>query len=98
MSVMERRLQLLLDQDRYARVAEEARRSGRSVAAVIREAIDARFSDDHDDDARRAAAAREFVQMAKDAQGREEAPGETSAELKAAYQAELDAKFARLGL
>ena len=40
MSVMERRLQLLLDLERYARVEDEARRSGRSVSAVIRTAID----------------------------------------------------------
>jgi hypothetical protein len=40
---MERRLQLLLDQERYDRVAAEAERSGRSVNAVIREAIDLRF-------------------------------------------------------
>jgi predicted DNA-binding protein len=46
MSVMERRLQLLLDQERYDRVEQEARRSGRSVAAVIREAIDVRFESD----------------------------------------------------
>lgn len=42
---MERRLQLLLDQARYERVETEAKRSGRSVAAVIREAIDLRFDD-----------------------------------------------------
>jgi len=41
--LLERRLQLLLDNDRYGRVAREAERSGRSVAAVIREAIDLRF-------------------------------------------------------
>jgi len=46
MSVMERRLQLLLDQHRYDLVEREAQRSGRSVAAVIREAIDLRFSSD----------------------------------------------------
>lgn len=46
MSVMERRLQLLLDQHRYALVEREAQASGRSVAAVIREAIDLRFADD----------------------------------------------------
>ena len=40
MSVMERRLQLLIDLERYARVEDEARRSGRSVSAVIRNAID----------------------------------------------------------
>ena len=39
-SLLERRLHLLLDQDRYALVAGEAERTGRSVAAVIREAID----------------------------------------------------------
>lgn len=43
MSVLERRLQLLLDEARYARIAAEATSSGRSVAAVIREAIDLRF-------------------------------------------------------
>lgn len=46
MSVMEKRLQLLLDRERFARVEAEAARSGRSVAAVIREAIDWRFSRD----------------------------------------------------
>lgn len=40
---MDRRLQLLLDAARYERVAAEAERSGRSVAAVIREAIDVSF-------------------------------------------------------
>lgn len=43
MSLLEKRLQLLLDADRYAKVSREAERSGRSVAAVIREAIDLRF-------------------------------------------------------
>lgn len=37
---MDRRLQLLLDEDRYRRVAALARHRGTSVAAVIREAID----------------------------------------------------------
>jgi hypothetical protein len=46
MSLMERRLQLLLDQARYDLVEAEASRTGRSVAAVIREAIDYRFQDD----------------------------------------------------
>ena len=46
MSVTERRLQILLDEARYRRVAAEADASGRSVAAVIREAIDQRFPDD----------------------------------------------------
>ena len=37
---MDRRLQLLLDEDRYRRVAALASQRGTSVAAVIREAID----------------------------------------------------------
>lgn len=41
--MMERRLQLLLDQQRYERVASEAERQGRSVAAVIRDAIDVAY-------------------------------------------------------
>jgi hypothetical protein len=36
----DRRLQLLLDQERYDRVAQRARRRKVSVATVIREAID----------------------------------------------------------
>lgn len=43
MSTLERRLQLLLDQERYDRLAAEAERSGRSVNAVIREAIDVHY-------------------------------------------------------
>lgn len=40
MSALERRLQLLLDQARYERVAAAARTRGVSVSAVIRDAID----------------------------------------------------------
>lgn len=45
---MERRLRLLLDRERYAKVEREARQSGRTVSAVIREAIDVRFAEDLD--------------------------------------------------
>ena len=51
----DRRLQLLLDEDRYARVASLARQRGTSVAAVIREAIDRGLPSP---DRRRSAAAR----------------------------------------
>ena len=37
---LDRRLQLLLDEERYARIAGIAQREHRSVASVIREAID----------------------------------------------------------
>lgn len=40
MCMLERRLQILLDDARYQRVAAEARHRGVSVASVIREAID----------------------------------------------------------
>jgi hypothetical protein len=51
----DRRLQVLLDEDRYARVATVAHQRGISVAAVIREAIDRGLPHP---DRRRAAAAR----------------------------------------
>jgi predicted DNA-binding protein len=38
--MLERRLQILLDEERYQRVERLARERGASVAAVIREAID----------------------------------------------------------
>ena len=40
MHMLERRLQILLDDERYRRVEGIARARGTSVAAVIREAID----------------------------------------------------------
>jgi hypothetical protein len=40
MSMYDRRLQLLLDQDRFERVSRAARKRKVSVATVIREAID----------------------------------------------------------
>lgn len=46
---LDRRLQLLLDEERYQRVAQLARRRGTSVASVIREAID-RGLPRHDED------------------------------------------------
>lgn len=87
MSVMERRLQLLLDADRYAKVAQEAERSGRSVAAVIREAIDLRFPED---DGPRADAARALLELTAQPAGPR---GEGPAELKEAYAAELERRL-----
>lgn len=45
----ERRLQILLDEDRYRRVSALAARRGVSVAAVIREAIDRSVPHGEDD-------------------------------------------------
>ncbi len=87
---MERRLQLLLDSGRYRRVAAEAERSGRSVAAVIREAIDFRFPDEGDDLRTRAARALLEISVSPD----DAAGAEGPADLKAAYARQLDEKLA----
>lgn len=86
---MERRLQLLLDAERYKRVASEADRSGRSVAAVIREAIDFRFPDL--DDGQRMRAARDLLRMTEVPDA---GAGEGPADFKEAYADALDAKVA----
>lgn len=78
--VMDRRLQLLLDEARYERVAAEAERSGRSVAAVIREAIDVSFP--VGDDLRVRVAGDLLALTAEPAPG----PGEGPTELKAALE------------
>ncbi|MFT4286200.1 hypothetical protein [Nocardioides sp.] len=57
-----RRVQLLLDPATYQRVADEAEKTGRSVNAVLREAISARY--DNDEEAaqrRRSEAARQLL-------------------------------------
>jgi hypothetical protein len=59
MAVMERRLQLLLDEARYSRLAAESKATGRSVASLIREAIDTRWDADA---AKRRAAARRMLE------------------------------------
>lgn len=46
MSILERRLQILIDNERYALLENEATRRGASVATVVREAIDAHFGSD----------------------------------------------------
>jgi hypothetical protein len=56
MSVLDRRLQLLIDADLWSRLEAEATRTHRSVAAVVREGIAMYF--DATGSTRRAAAAR----------------------------------------
>ncbi|MFT4008472.1 MAG: hypothetical protein QM655_00360 [Nocardioidaceae bacterium] len=91
MSLMEKRLQLLLDQARYERVAAEASRSGRSVASVIREAIDLRFGDPEEQE--RSEAGR--VLMAMIADNADTRPEPDWAEAKAAIEQELIDKLER---
>lgn len=89
---MEKRLQLLLDQERYERVADEAKRSGRSVAAVIREAIDVRFTDPEEE--ARLAAGRALLEMMDN--NTDTRPEPDWAETKAAMEQELNDKFDRI--
>ena len=46
---MTRRLQVLLDEARYARLEQQAARRGTSIATLVREAIDAAFPVDGPD-------------------------------------------------
>jgi len=57
MSVLSHRTQLLLDDERHRRLEEEARRTGRSVASLVREAIDTRYELAQQSAGRRRAAA-----------------------------------------
>ena len=43
MSMLDRRLQVLIDEDRWDRLGREARRRGVPVAVLVREAIDDRY-------------------------------------------------------
>lgn len=43
MSMLDRRLQVLIDQDRWARLEHESERRGVPVAVLVREAIDERY-------------------------------------------------------
>lgn len=85
-SALERRLQILLDRERFARVEGEAARSGRSVAAVIREAIDLRFASE---EAPRAAAASAFLDLTD----RADEPVEEWADVKAAMIADVESRL-----
>ena len=93
MSLMEKRLQLLLDAHRWELVSRAAREGGRSAASVIRSAIDVYFLESEADE-RRSAAARRFLELtAVPAQGE---AGLGPAEIKAEQDAEDDAWFDRV--
>ncbi|HUY97160.1 MAG TPA: antitoxin [Verrucomicrobiae bacterium] len=51
--MLDRRLQVLVDEERWSRLEQEAGRRGVSIGALVREAIDARFPGDAEE--RRAA-------------------------------------------
>jgi N-acetylmuramoyl-L-alanine amidase len=48
MGTMTRRLQILIDDARYAILERESQRTGRAVAELIRDAVDARYGVDRD--------------------------------------------------
>jgi hypothetical protein len=88
MSTLERRLHLMIDQARYDKLAEEAERTKRSVADIVRSAIDLHFDDAHTEaraQARRAAAARTLLAFPPD-----EGPAETWEEMLEARAHDID--------
>ena len=88
MSTLERRLQLLLTQEQHARLAEVAKESGRSVNAVIREAIDRQHPDEA---AKRAAALKRWLDRTATPVEAGLGPTPSAAQLKAEYeQDEID--------
>lgn len=48
MSKLSRRLQVLLDEERYERLEQEAERRGAPVASVVREAVDRLLAEETD--------------------------------------------------
>jgi Ribbon-helix-helix protein, copG family len=85
MSVLERRVQILLDPTQYEQVQREAARTGKSVAAIIRDAITDRLTSR---DAVRAAAAASLLASVD-----ESADEEDWQVTKAALDDELAAKM-----
>jgi hypothetical protein len=57
MSTLSHRTQLLLDDERHRLLEQEARRTGRSIASLVREAIDVRYESARRDAGRSRAAA-----------------------------------------
>lgn len=74
MLMLTRRLQILIDEDRFERLEEAARRRGTSVAGAVREAIDMAFA--QTDAARQAAADRILAAPQMDAPSLEELKAE----------------------
>ncbi|GMA33160.1 hypothetical protein [Litorihabitans aurantiacus] len=58
MSLLEKRLQVLLDDERFRRLESESAATGRSVGSIVRSAIDLHFATNGGGDARAAAARR----------------------------------------
>lgn len=93
MSVMEKRLQLLLDAHRWELVSREAERTQRSAASVIREAIDVHLAGQDESELRSAAALRLLARLdSRDREG-EVASADVGRALDEDLQAYLDKKL-----
>lgn len=65
--VLNHRLQLLLDDERFERLRAQSEETGQSMGAIVRAAIDYAWVNPEDvADARRRAAARQILEMTKD--------------------------------
>lgn len=81
-------MQVLLDQAQYDKVKAEAERTGRSVGAVVREAIDVHVPDD-EVAVRMAAAGRLLARTADPGPGR----GMDWADIKRSFEEDLERKL-----
>lgn len=70
MSTLEKRLQVLLDQERFRRLERESAATGRSVGAIVRSAIDLHFASTSAT-ATRSAAARRLLEATSGTAGPE---------------------------
>lgn len=91
MSTLERRLQVLLDQQRYSLLERESKRSGRSIGSIVREALDKHLGVEDLAAQRRVAAA--FLL----AQPPGEGPAEDWADMKKAYEDDLERHLLGIG-
>jgi chromosomal replication initiation ATPase DnaA len=85
---LDRRLQLLIDEDCWSMLETEAKRESMTVAAVVRQAIDDHFAGNM---RRRAEAGRRLLAMSENP-----TPGETEpswAEIKRAMEEDLERRY-----
>lgn len=85
MSVLDHRLQVLLDAERLARLEAESRATGRSMGAIVRGAIDLHYARDDESAVRMEAARRLLERAATRTSGREP----DWAEAKASFEQEM---------
>lgn len=89
MSLLEKRLQVLLDGERFRRLERESAATGRSVGAIVRSAIDLHFATAAGGDARATAARRLLDATAEPSSGAEPDWAESKAAIVAAGDVDL---------